>query len=62
MICPICEGDTTVAYTVKDVDAIHRRRVCKACNYAFYTTELELKTSHADFRELFKTLEKRYKK
>jgi len=59
MTCPLCNKNTVVTYTVKDTDAIYRKRVCKSCKYAFYTTELEHETSHDDFLELYNEIRKK---
>lgn len=56
MTCPICASDTTVSYVVKDVDCIHRRRKCKSCKHVFFTSEIEMKTSHNDYLELYKEI------
>lgn len=41
MTCPVCGGDTKVAYCVRDCEGVYRRRKCIECEYKFYTTELE---------------------
>lgn len=39
MICPVCKSPTTVIDSRSDPKGVYRRRVCKKCNYKFYTTE-----------------------
>jgi transcriptional regulator NrdR family protein len=38
--CPKCMGDTKVLETRMKNDLPTRKRVCKDCNYMFYTVEI----------------------
>ena len=42
MLCPECEGDTTVkdSRTVISLGHVRRRRACETCSYKFTTYEL----------------------
>ena len=41
MTCPMCEGKTTVVYTLPDADSVIRKRKCLECGYMFFTSEVE---------------------
>lgn len=42
MECLNCEGKTSVVETIKFAGTVYRRRRCTACNYIFWTEELEI--------------------
>ena len=41
MLCPVCEGKTTVKDSRKEVDCINRRRECIKCGFRFNTVEVD---------------------
>jgi transcriptional regulator NrdR family protein len=54
MLCPVCGCMVWVSDSVKDCDAVYRRRQCKNvdCGYRFYTSEYEEPDSKKYFNEL----------
>jgi transcriptional regulator NrdR family protein len=52
MTCPICGGRTGVASTVKDVECVYRKRVCKECGNIVFTTETECPEDRSIFLNL----------
>ena len=52
MNCPVCGKETGVVNVAKEKDATYRKRMCKGCGYAFYTTESEQDHSKAEFKYL----------
>lgn len=57
MTCPVCGEFTTVINSRADCEGVYRRRRCKACKYAFYTTERE--SDGAELKEITRQLNKR---
>ena len=41
MTCPVCGGKTRVMDSRSDCEGVYRRRKCKECGYALYTSEIE---------------------
>lgn len=39
MKCPLCAGDSTVAYSAFEADEVYRKRKCLKCEHIFYTKE-----------------------
>ena len=53
MTCPECGGKTKVVDIVHNPDAYedYRKRVCKDCDYTFYTIEYDI--DYADIRKIW---------
>ena len=47
MTCPKCESNTIVKDSRKVNNLVARRRVCKNCDYSFYTEEVEVDNNDA---------------
>lgn len=58
MNCPICGGKSQVVESKADCETVVRIRRCVECKHRFYTTELELDSSYADFREIRRPIER----
>ena len=45
MKCPVCGKSSIVLYTLAEVDAVHRKRICEGCGHTWYTVETDAKNS-----------------
>jgi len=61
MTCPKCEGKLTVVDSRSDCDAVYRKRRCLACNYRFYTEEVESKDAGLMFHSILNEYNKKRK-
>ena len=41
MNCPVCDAETCVIDTRKQIDSVNRRRECTVCGHRFSTVEID---------------------
>lgn len=58
MYCPECNSKSTVVITVRETDAVHRKRRCDVCGHVFFTEEYEAISSDR-YYELMREFERK---